>query len=68
VDPSIDSTVTEGPGHTSYLVDRGDGPALVVDPARIPTEQRRGHPDVAVLLGGSAAWWGPPGHRAQVAR
>ncbi len=31
--------VNEGLGHSSYLVDLGDGTALVVDPARIPTAQ-----------------------------
>jgi glyoxylase-like metal-dependent hydrolase (beta-lactamase superfamily II) len=29
----------EGHGHSSYLVDLGDGTALVFDPARIPTTQ-----------------------------
>jgi glyoxylase-like metal-dependent hydrolase (beta-lactamase superfamily II)/rhodanese-related sulfurtransferase len=36
----IESFVDEGLGHSSYLVDLGDGTALVVDPARIPTAQR----------------------------
>jgi glyoxylase-like metal-dependent hydrolase (beta-lactamase superfamily II)/rhodanese-related sulfurtransferase len=40
VDVHIESFVTEGLGHTSYLVDLGDGTALVVDPARLPTAQR----------------------------
>lgn len=31
--------VNEGLGHSSYMVDLGDGTALVVDPARIPTAQ-----------------------------
>src|SRR5690606_5312161 len=31
--------VNEGLGHSSYLVDLGDGTALVIDPARIPTAQ-----------------------------
>ena len=35
----IASFVNEGLGHSSYLVDLGDGTALVVDPARIPTAQ-----------------------------
>jgi glyoxylase-like metal-dependent hydrolase (beta-lactamase superfamily II)/rhodanese-related sulfurtransferase len=35
----ITSFVNEGLGHSSYLVDLGDGTALVVDPARIPTAQ-----------------------------
>jgi hydroxyacylglutathione hydrolase len=34
------SFVDEGLGHTSYLVDLGDGTALVVDPARLPSAQR----------------------------
>jgi glyoxylase-like metal-dependent hydrolase (beta-lactamase superfamily II)/rhodanese-related sulfurtransferase len=37
----LESFVNEGLGHSSYLVDLGDGAALVVDPARIPTAQRR---------------------------
>ena len=36
---TIASFVNEGLGHSSYLVDLGDGTALVVDPARIPTAQ-----------------------------
>lgn len=35
----ITSFVNEGLGHSSYMVDLGDGTALVVDPARIPTAQ-----------------------------
>jgi glyoxylase-like metal-dependent hydrolase (beta-lactamase superfamily II)/rhodanese-related sulfurtransferase len=35
----IMSFVNEGLGHSSYMVDLGDGTALVVDPARIPTAQ-----------------------------
>lgn len=35
----ITSFPTEGLGHTSHLVDLGDGTALVIDPARIPTDQ-----------------------------
>jgi hydroxyacylglutathione hydrolase len=35
----IASFVNPGLGHSSYLVDLGDGTALVIDPARIPTEQ-----------------------------
>jgi glyoxylase-like metal-dependent hydrolase (beta-lactamase superfamily II)/rhodanese-related sulfurtransferase len=35
----ITSFVNEGLGHSSYLVDLGDGTALVIDPARIPTAQ-----------------------------
>jgi glyoxylase-like metal-dependent hydrolase (beta-lactamase superfamily II)/rhodanese-related sulfurtransferase len=30
----------EGLGHTSYLVDLGDGTALVIDPARLPFHQQ----------------------------
>jgi hydroxyacylglutathione hydrolase len=36
----VESFVNEGLGHSSYLVDLGDGTALVVDPARIPSGQR----------------------------
>jgi glyoxylase-like metal-dependent hydrolase (beta-lactamase superfamily II)/rhodanese-related sulfurtransferase len=39
VAPQIASFVNEGLGHSSYLVDLGDGTALVIDPARIPTAQ-----------------------------
>lgn len=35
----IASFVNEGLGHSSHLVDLGDGTALVIDPARIPTAQ-----------------------------
>lgn len=35
----IASFVNEGLGHSSYLVDLGDGTTLVIDPARIPTAQ-----------------------------
>jgi len=39
MDAVIASFVNEGLGHSSYLVDLGDGTALVVDPARMPTAQ-----------------------------
>ena len=39
MDADIASFVNEGLGHSSYLVDLGDGTALVIDPARIPTAQ-----------------------------
>ena len=39
MDVDIASFVNEGLGHSSYLVDLGDGSALVVDPARIPSAQ-----------------------------
>jgi hydroxyacylglutathione hydrolase len=35
----IVSFVNEGLGHSSHLVDLGDGTALVIDPARIPSAQ-----------------------------
>jgi hydroxyacylglutathione hydrolase len=35
----IAAFVDEGLGHSSYLVDLGDGRALVVDPPRLPTAQ-----------------------------
>jgi glyoxylase-like metal-dependent hydrolase (beta-lactamase superfamily II)/rhodanese-related sulfurtransferase len=38
--PVIVAFVDEGIGHTSYLVDLGDGTALVVDPRRIPELER----------------------------
>jgi hydroxyacylglutathione hydrolase len=37
--PSVTAFVDSGLGHSSYLVDLGDGQALVVDPARIPDAQ-----------------------------
>jgi hydroxyacylglutathione hydrolase len=39
MDVTIESFVNEGLGHSSYLVDLGNGTALVIDPARIPTAQ-----------------------------
>jgi glyoxylase-like metal-dependent hydrolase (beta-lactamase superfamily II)/rhodanese-related sulfurtransferase len=36
----VRSFVSEGLGHSSYLVELGDGSALVIDAARLPTEQR----------------------------
>jgi glyoxylase-like metal-dependent hydrolase (beta-lactamase superfamily II)/rhodanese-related sulfurtransferase len=36
----VTAFVDEGLGHSSYLVDLGDGRALVVDPPRIPDRQR----------------------------
>lgn len=39
MDATIVSFVNEGLGHSSYLMDLGDGTALVIDPARIPTAQ-----------------------------
>jgi glyoxylase-like metal-dependent hydrolase (beta-lactamase superfamily II)/rhodanese-related sulfurtransferase len=35
----VDAFVDEGLGHSSFLVDLGDGSALVVDPPRIPDRQ-----------------------------
>lgn len=40
MDADIVSFVSEGLGHSSHLVDLGDGNALVIDPARMPTAQR----------------------------
>jgi glyoxylase-like metal-dependent hydrolase (beta-lactamase superfamily II)/rhodanese-related sulfurtransferase len=37
--PSLVAFVDEGIGHSSYLVDLGDGTALVVDPRRIPERE-----------------------------
>lgn len=36
----ITAFVEEGLGHSSYLVDLGDGTALVIDPSRIPSRQQ----------------------------
>lgn len=46
--------VNEGLGHSSYLVDLGDGTALVVDPARMPTAQEE-HAAAAGLVVAYAA-------------
>jgi glyoxylase-like metal-dependent hydrolase (beta-lactamase superfamily II)/rhodanese-related sulfurtransferase len=46
------SVVDEGLGHASYVVDLGDGTALVVDPARLPVRQRA----VAAARGLRVAW------------
>lgn len=48
----IESVVDEGLGHSSYVVGLGDGTALVVDPARFPSEQRR----LAAARGWRIAW------------
>ncbi|MBA2496657.1 MAG: MBL fold metallo-hydrolase [Acidimicrobiia bacterium] len=48
----IESVVDEGLGHSSYIVGLGDDTALVVDPARFPTEQRR----LAAERGWRIAW------------
>jgi hydroxyacylglutathione hydrolase len=37
--PTITAFVDEGLGHSSFLVDLGDGHALVIDPPRIPEKQ-----------------------------
>ena len=37
----IVSIVDEGLGHSSHVVDLGDGRVLVVDPARLPDQERR---------------------------
>src|SRR5205823_5800067 len=38
--PDVLAFVDEGIGHSSYLVDLGDGSALVIDPHRIPEWER----------------------------
>src|SRR4051794_33483808 len=48
----VSSFVDEGLGHSSYLVDLGDGCALVIDPPRVPDEQR----DAANATGLTIAW------------
>ena len=44
--------VDEGLGHSSYLIDLGDGTAAVVDPPRFPTAHER----MARSLGLTVAW------------
>jgi hydroxyacylglutathione hydrolase len=39
MDVQITSFLSEGLGHSSHLVDLGDGSVLVIDPARLPTAQ-----------------------------
>jgi len=39
MDVQIASFLSEGLGHSSHLVDLGDGTALVIDPARLPSAQ-----------------------------
>ena len=34
--PDIQAIIDEGLGNSSYLVDLGDGRALIVDPSRVP--------------------------------
>ena len=36
---SVRTFVDEGLGHSSYLIDLGDGAAAIIDPPRFPTEQ-----------------------------
>ncbi|HZB42143.1 MAG TPA: rhodanese-like domain-containing protein [Ilumatobacter sp.] len=36
---SVRTFVDEGLGHSSYLIDLGDGTAAIIDPPRFPTEQ-----------------------------
>jgi glyoxylase-like metal-dependent hydrolase (beta-lactamase superfamily II)/rhodanese-related sulfurtransferase len=48
----VRSFVSEGLGHSSYLVELGDGSALVIDAARLPTEQRT----YAEQIGLTIAW------------
>src|SRR5262245_27700997 len=50
----LESFVNEGLGHASYLVELGDGTALVVDPARIPTAQRRRAAELGVRIAATA--------------
>jgi len=46
--------VDEGLGHSSYLVDLGDGTALVVDPPRFPEAQERAARDRDLRIGWTA--------------
>ena len=39
MDVQIASFLSEGLGHSSHLIDLGDGTALVIDPARLPSAQ-----------------------------
>jgi hydroxyacylglutathione hydrolase len=48
----VHNFVDEGLGHSSYLIDLGDGTAAVVDPPRFPT----GHEETARRSGLRVAW------------
>ena len=48
----VHSVVDEGLGHSSHVVSLGEGTALVIDPARFPTAQRR----LAAERGWRIAW------------
>lgn len=48
----VQAFVDEGLGHSSYLVDLGDGTAAIVDPPRFPTA----HTEAAHSLGLRVAW------------
>ncbi len=46
--------VNEGLGHSSYLIDLGDGTAALIDPPRFPTAQRRRADDLGLILAWTA--------------
>ncbi len=48
----IVSVVDEGLGHSSYLIDLGDGTSVVLDPPRFPTE----HETLAARAGSRITW------------
>jgi hydroxyacylglutathione hydrolase len=48
--PTINAFVDEGLGHSSYLVDLGDGHALVIDPPRLPTAELEAARDAGLAI------------------
>lgn len=53
-DSEIVSVLDDGLGHSSHLVDLGDGTALVIDPARFPDGQRRAAADRGLAIAWTA--------------
>ena len=63
--------VDEGRGHSSYVIDLGDGTAAVVDPPRSPTEHEAltaRKVGARVFAGGPATWTAATGQALDVGR
>ena len=60
---NLTSVIDEGLGNSTYLLDVGQGRALVLDPER---DLRAGGTDVRVLAGGTAEWTRITGRQLQV--
>jgi hydroxyacylglutathione hydrolase len=52
IEMRVHAFVDEGLGHSSYLIDLGDGSAAIVDPPRFPDA----HEQLATQLGLRLAW------------